>query len=245
MGRQEHVHLRRFCETYSAVPNGELHFDDKPDLRLHTDDGLVLGIEHTRVLHPARLDGLVPKEQEEIQKQIAARTLEYSRAGRNLPLYVDIEFNDRIRLKRTDVERVARAICDTVYANLPPYGVDTIIEQWMHAATLPAEVSYLAVFRWEKAAYPVWSAGTGGAVPVLDSSRLQKIIDDKNEQAGHYDPICDDLWLLIVIDGHSHSGAWVIPADVKSTTYKSRFSRVVLYNYFEASFQEVNVSPLA
>ena len=70
------------------------------------------------------------------------------------------------------------------------------------------KIDFVDIYWYEKATYPLWCVPMSGFVPEISPEIVRLRINKKENRISTYLKSCDEIWLLIVIDGHSPSGNW-------------------------------------
>lgn len=233
---EERSHLVRFLESLPDPPQGDRHFDDKPDLIIVTPRHR-LGIEHRQLFDVDQSVGRTfPKEAESLESHCVTRaqTLFEHEDGRNLLVYV--YFNAK-RLLKTDVEPIAERLAEIVCEVAPTEpGSECRIKarRYNHTASvcIPPQIEGLWIVNPPSLGESLWSVPRSGVVPMLTPERLQSDIDTKNPKVPEYRKVSDELWLLLVADGFSPATDLRLPDDFGSDRFVSDFDRVFYFHNF-------------
>jgi hypothetical protein len=240
---EEQSHLTRFMESYPGVPAGVREFGDKPDLVIHTATHRI-GIEHTQVFRlQDTLGRLFPKEAESLEKRSVegAQQLFQERGGPALFVYV--YFND-LPIRKADVPRIAEGLA-AVVARIAPVvpGVSVEVESWSYNRTapgaIPEQVEELYIIRPTRLdAESLWGVARAGTVPDLTRDRIQRVIDVKGAKLAEYRSRCEEVWLLLVVDGFSPATDLRLPEGFDET-FTFLFHRVFYFHNFSLKVVEL------
>lgn len=235
---QERWHLKRFVEICSDFPLGEIVFQDKPDLLVLTEQEII-GIEHTQLINNEE-NGL--KAQEVLENRIVKKAKEIFENDKDIPIYVYVYFQPGTNLHKRKVSDISQALAALVLNYLPEKGNDANIECWRLPYTFPSEINHVYIFWFEKATYPLWAVSMAGMVPHLTKEIIANRIQRKEKLLESYLKVCDEVWLLIVLDGFTPAGNWDVDTDVLGAEYMSNFKRVILYNHFTSKYKDLILS---
>jgi hypothetical protein len=236
---QERRHLQRFVEIYPDIPMSKRVFKDSPDLRILTTRGII-GIEHTQILNKKDAD---LKAEEESEEQVVNKAQEIFEQKNSAPIYVHASFRLGARITKSQVNNIAYSLAKLVLNNMPEKGKQKSIESWQTRNELPSEIYNVYLEWYEKATYPLWAVPMSVMIPDITPDIVTGIIRRKEgERIKIYRKSCDEIWLLVVIDGHTPSGSWEIPRETIETEFVTQFDRVVLFDFFNGIFKDLTVS---
>lgn len=235
--REQYSHILRFKESFSDFPEGILCFDDNPDVLVKTREGF-LGIEHTRLYRAAL------KEQESLEQRIVDRAKEMYEVSGGPPLYVNVLFDQNVRLRVKEIESIATSLHALVCRYVPDVGERVNLEGWRFVSRgFSPAVTMIFLDRPSASCEMAWGVGGGGVVPDLPSDLVRERIQDKESKIARYLSKCSKVWLLIVEDGFALSSYFDIQDKVKTEIYKSAFDRIFLFRNFSLEVIELNVEP--
>lgn len=98
----EWSHVLQFLKT-----NGNIDFGEEPDFVFDLPQAKI-GIEHTRLLMDKTKKGSPLKAKENYRTEIVQKAFEFYCSSVHQPLYVTVDFDNHIILKRQNVESVAQ-----------------------------------------------------------------------------------------------------------------------------------------
>jgi hypothetical protein len=79
-------------------------------------------------------------------------------------------------------------------------------------------------------------------VPELTVDVVQERINDKETKFKSYRQACSEVWLLLVVEGSAPSSHWSFDYFPAHHVFNTSFSRVFVYQQFDASVMELCVS---
>jgi hypothetical protein len=235
--REQYSHILRFKESFPEFPDGILCYDDNPDVLVKTSEGFC-GIEHTR-LYRGELKG-----QESIEQRIVDRAQGMYESSGAPSLYVTVLFDSKIKLVIRDTDSIAASLNEIVCRYIPVIGEKFMLEGWRFARHgLSPTIRTIFIDRPGNSCEMFWGVGRGGAIPDLTPDQIRERIQGKEAKLSKYLGKCSKIWLLIVEDGFSPSGYFVISDAVMQQIYKSSFDRIFLFRNFRREVIELNVEP--
>jgi hypothetical protein len=218
---------------------GKRVFKDSPDLRILTTRGII-GIEHTQILNKKDAD---LKAEEESEERVVKKAQEIFEQKNSVPIYVYVHFQLGTKLYKKQVKGIAHSLAELVLNNMPEKGEQKSIESWQTRNELPPEIYKIDLEWYEKATYPLWAVPMSVMIPDITSDIVTGIILRKEgERIRIYRKSCYEIWLLIVIDGHTPSGSWEIPRETIEKEFVTQFDRVVLFDFLSGIFKDLIVS---
>lgn len=237
--------IKRFLELLELVPDAEIEYSDRPDA-LVSWDGRVIGIEHTRLLRPCE-EGSDLRAFEAITGRIVERAQDLAEDRGVKPLYVFVHFDERVRLFSRDIETNAQAIAEIVCQHEPPNESGVIVEKWrfqLYGLSFPSSVKHIRIDHQEAWHGPLWQVPWSAGLPPLTHSFVQDRIREKEKRLPVYRRSCDQVWLLLVVEGFAPSGTW----DLRSFDYDqpipATFDRLFLYDQFSADPRELQLKAI-
>jgi hypothetical protein len=232
---QETQHLQHFIEIYPDIPSGKKEFKDSPDLRILAENEII-GIEHTQIINEKEVGG---KAHEVLEERIVRKAQDIFEQENLTPLYVYTHFSKGTKLFKDKVNKIAYSLAMLVLDNLPEKGQHKFIECWQLPYEFPPEISSVHIWWFEKETTPLWAVPRAGMVPDLTSNLIQNIIQRKETLLQKYRKSCDKVWLLIVADGFTPVGHWIVTDDTLNTEYITNFGRVILFENFSGKFRDL------
>lgn len=240
MSNAEKWQINRFLKLIEDAPRGTIDHPDPPDAVITSGDSCV-AIEHTRVFRPTS-PGQNLRAHERRTDNITDKAKEIFEDGRDNVLQVTLYFDDRIQLARSDEDEIAEATAAVVSAHTPPVGSEWRLESWrFQVADQPFPRALEAIWihnvpKWG----PLWSVARSTLVPDLTVQVVQERITEKEAKLGSYRKACDEVWLLLVVEGFAPSSHWSFERFPVSHTFDTSFDRLFLYHQFGAEVRELN-----
>jgi hypothetical protein len=160
-------HLNRFRSSYKFFPEGKVTFGDKPDVLVHTRDGVV-GIEHTQIFRIS--DSKVTLQAQEKHQDRIVTLAQQIFEERSKTLYsLTVGFNPDLVLRPSDEPKVAGHLADLVDDIERGFNIAVGQGEWIHGwvyqqnglGKFPSEISELYVERVDRPGYALWGAGHG------------------------------------------------------------------------------------
>ena len=200
------------------VPDGQVVYADKPDVRVHGDR--TLGVEIVRLY---LTDGGNP-ESEQRQSALRSEVLAKAQAlhdklgEKKIELHVDFDPATPITDVPSAAQRLAQLARQIQHEPTTLSGHSTEIKHGLRFVYHNA-VEYLDA---------KWQNIQSYSVNAVDPDRLRVVVDEKVAKAKQY-KICDELWLLIVVDfmDRAQDQDLTLPAGLKLSA--APFNRVLLY----------------
>lgn len=245
--------FERFKNCFHDFPHGTVNHKDKPDFRVHTENG-IYGIEHTRIFRPKSKQGIVLQEQEKLKEETVkkARSL-YHESGNRPNLIVDVFFRNHYGLKLKDydtkltkqkVDGLANKISKFVMNNIPDPDSRIVLPRMKPSTfkNLPKEIQQITIQRDLKSNQEIWDPSLGGFVPELTPDILQKSIDKKQGSIGMFDVDCLKNWLLIVEAGTNPSKSFDSEKDnFVNHIYNTDFDKIFLFRMLDGKLYNLKI----
>lgn len=215
---REAWYVERLRDLWRGFPAGPRTASENPDC-LVGGDAETVGIEVTEFTLQAN-DGEQPtRELLSVRRQIIDRALTKYRERDGPVLLLDVEFDDRVRLTKADVEPLAEAIASCVSAH--SFSEDEAPGWYQEVpGPLPAGVAAISGGRYRFA--ESWDAGSGGLVRECRFESLQDVIAKKAKRYQAYRAQCESVALLIVFSSE-HDPRTEVTRDILQHTYASPF----------------------
>lgn len=144
-----------------------------------------------------------------------------------------------------DVDRIARELASCV-EHLLGEGLQEntwyVIEAWREmrrSKPVPEGIRLLHLEIVPRPGLELWGPTRGGAVPDLQISEIQTVIDGKNRRVPDYLLKCSEVWLLIVVEGSSPATHFGMEVATSGHRYASAFSRVFLLHRLKHELYEL------
>jgi hypothetical protein len=213
----EHYYFEQFRKHFQ-MPEGEVVYADKPDVRVY--GARTLGVEIARLYITEGSDPASEQVQSVRRDQVLAQAQALHRRGGGRPIELNVDFDPTLPI--LDAGQSAKKLAKLAH------------EIQHHPVTLAGELSGnaegLRFVHHNGLEYPdaKWRKTQIFSVPPLDTARLQSVVEEKTKKATDY-AACDEYWLLLVVD-------FMDPAQDQELTLphgfglpKSRFEKVLVY----------------
>ena len=231
---RERLHLDRFIEIHGdSFPEGEIISDENPDFFVSSTESKI-GIELTEILiHEERI-----AENEGIEREILNTAGEIWDENGNPTSYVSVRFEPGFHVKKKDRRAYAERLVELLETHpdkdSDPWidGEDTNIEGLRFIA--PTKRPHMEKSNWD-------SANISNYGKTIDASFVQERIDIKNERYSDYREKCDEVWLIIVIDGHSKDSDIDVGSEVLRATFKTDFDRIYIFDRLRRSIIQLDL----
>jgi len=238
---REHAHLLRFKEACPFFPEGRIESDEQPDFVVHTRDGSV-GIEHTEMFQPGPSHGGSLQAQESLRQRITDRARDLHEQAGGQPLHVAVLFDPRVRIRKQDIQGIARALARFVRkGNVEPDSITQVKRTWETDDTFPKGIVQIQVCRHPGGKQSCWSCLNADYVPPITREDVQGIIERKECKFNVYRAKCPEVWLLIVADSHSAASTIDVTRRAVEYCYETRFDRVFFFWHWDCRFVELRL----
>lgn len=233
----ERAYLDEFRRLLARFPKGGIAEGEDPDFKIGQEPQV--GVEVTEVLRRPEPGNGPMKEQESLRRHVvdlAEKSLHHTGTPK---LFVSAYF---ARLTKGRVRQIATCLANLVVHRCPSQGqIRTLKRTWADGEQWPPELLGLSIWHPEGTVAGFWH-GSGPAEHVESCSvdTLQAELDRKEAKLS-IDPSLAENWLLMVMNGHDHSGFFVLPEDVLGHHFKSGFDRVWLLRTFEGVVNELRL----
>jgi hypothetical protein len=244
--------FQRFLTTLPEFDSALVTKSEKPDLILDFG-GQRIGIEHT-LYHsdPQRASGSLLQAFESDTKAIINRAREIFEGSGGIPLVVSIDWNDSHWHRVTNEEKVtlpeklAKFVSEHVPQNREFTGWQSAMFDWqdLYQTGLENHVAMLDIRYHGPNTEVLWSAGWGGAIPVVSPDRLREIIASKECKYDEYLTRCDQCWLLVYGTSAGMSSSIDFEGSVTALgplQFETRFKRIFYFDSWSKKTIELSV----
>lgn len=207
---EKYIELRRlecFKRLISNFPAGRIEPTKSPDFLVH-GESRVVGIELTELCRQASL-AQAQQAGEAIRRKVVARAQEIC-ASRQHPAVVATRFfNDRVPIKKSEVEPSAAELADRVSKNIPDVNSSVEIRaNRPDARRLPKVLYEFAVHRLDTVTKTFFSApGATWAVP-LGRADINRALAIEAPKQLVCKTRCGEAWLAINADTAESMSTW-------------------------------------
>ena len=231
---RENLHFEAFIEELGLnIPNGYVSAES-PDF-LFELAGNTIGVEHTQIFLNGSKD-LKLIAIESIGDDIAKR-VQIKGSSLKVNFQATLLFNLQGSMKESEREDIACYIFDKIDKELQgkqPISLESYEIRPKHGAI----VSIRLVATTQDLTTRVTVARAGWVKQTIDEEVISSIAK-KNVKASSYTEKCDEVWLLIVADGHGPSSLFDAQPKVLNIDYKSNFGKIYYLDYFSKKVTEV------
>lgn len=234
---KERLHFEKFLSVLNTMAPCKYEIDESPDFRFCLA-GRTIGVEHTQIF----LDGSKDTKLvalESIGNDIARRV-----QNKGTKLRVNFQatllFNLRESIKEKQREQLACDIFNeikTALGNSQPTGFESF-------EVRPKDdriTSIRFVATMQKLNSRVMVARAGWVKQTIDEEVIDAITK-KNTKSTQYATKCDEIWLLIVADGHDPSSLFDNQPPVLNIECECVFDKVYYLDHFKKRLTEVITS---
>lgn len=239
---RELIHLEHFKETWNLFPNGEIEKSEKPDFIVHTSGGPI-GIEHTEIFQPAPSNGASLQAQDALAQRIVSQASNIYIQNHTQPLYVQILFRPRVRLRKEVVTSLAKAVSSIIEsAQLKPGIPITLKRTKENSDYFPVEIAMMHLYSHPTGKENFWRCSSAGTIPKLTADYLQEKINQKDKKLDDYRSRCPILWLLVVADDLRIPSTMDISSPASLHHYETSFDRVFFFWNATRQFLELQLA---
>jgi len=241
---RERAHLARFIQHRPPLTGANLVRGPRPDF-IATQGSRRIGIEHTEIVrgaqneHGSRLRG--QERNEDLTVQLALRAYE---AGRNPVVDVSFMWHRHTPVASGRVNELAGDIARLVARNAPQVDSCRVLaypdRSWRD---LPAEVESVRIARLSILTRNSWHTTRGTSVSEISVDEVAAAVERKEPLVQGYRTSCDDLWLLLVLDGFSPSGYLTVGDAVRQHRFVTSADRLFLLEYFDSRVTPLQTRP--
>lgn len=223
----------------AELPNGNVVFDDAPDVRIHASTG-ILGIEISRLFRHAIPDQPPPQLEEAEQRAVVRSAQRIAERIALPPLVVSVHFGVYPKLRKSDRDPLATRIAHIVADHIPPNGEFLPLENdFSDLEYFPEKIASVRILRMPQLTRQSWQSGSAGWVDCDFTADLQNRIDAKNDRLTDYLTKCDRCWLVVGADWEGESSFYEFSAKMQSHQFDSVFDRTFFIDGFTKDAYEL------
>jgi hypothetical protein len=185
----EQYYFEQFRNDY-PLPEGDIHFTDKPDVIVHSDSSL--GIEITNLYIVPGFDPTCEQVQRRRRHQVLKQAQAAFLAGGGKRFELSVDFNPQKPIEK--IKPLSDALCSLAQKLSSAKTGAVSRQQFEHIKAL--RFVYLNANEYSDA---TWQNIQCFSVPTLSVDRLREVVDEKAGKLLEYQR-CDRYWLLVVID---------------------------------------------
>lgn len=231
---RERVHIEEFIRHWPTLAGATLNRTLRPDFIVSRSVQRI-GIEHTELFRDAGTPhGSALRATERAEDRVARFACQqYEKAG-HPAVHVTFHWQYHRPVTPGRVKPLASEIAMFVARHVPAVG-ETMFVCLSHPLweELPRELDAIHVGRFGDGARNFWASTRGTAVPKLTVGDVERAIMRKEPRIPAYRTVCDELWLLLVMDGFSPAGYFAVGDTVRRHTFITSADDVFLFEYFD------------
>ena len=233
--------LERFKRFIADFPDGRLEPTEEPDFLVHCESR-VIGIELTD-LHRVTRPGQVPQQASEaMRNRVAARANELYDARNQPPAQVTLFLNDRVHIKKAEVEHFAAELVDLVSDNIPAANSSVQVPaDWQDFRKLPSILHKVAIRRLDAVTKTFFSAPGATWVASLSREDIVRALKRKEPKLTAYRTCCDEAWLVINADIESMATWFDFDSAPLLESFATAFDRVFVVQHFGGKAHELGI----
>ena len=233
--------LECFKRLISNVPRGRIEPTEAPDFLVY-GESRVVGVELTDLYRQAS-PSQAQQASEAMRRRVVARAQEIY-ASRQYPAVIaTLFFNDRVPIKKSEVEPLAAEIADLVSKNIPDvHSSVEISANWPDARWLPKVLHEFAVHRFDAVTKTFFSAPGATWVAPLGRADINRALASKAPNQLVYNARCGEVWLVINADIAESMGTWFdFDSPPFMAPFETNFDRVFLVEHSAGKVHELRV----
>ena len=233
--------LERFKSFIPDFPIGRIEPTEEPDFLIYGDSRLV-GIELTD-LHRETLPGQVPQQASEaMRNRVVARAKELYASRPQPPVLASFLLDDRVHIKKSEVEQLATELVDLVSQNVPKQNSSAEVPAgWDDMRQLPKVLRKLSVRRLDAVTKTFFSAPGATWVATISREDIERALASKAPKHAAYRTRCDEAWLAINADIESMATWFEFDLAPLAEPFVAKFDRVFLVQHFGGKAHELRV----
>lgn len=237
----EFSRLERFKSFMPDFPMGEVEPTEEPDFLVRGPDRIV-GLELTD-LHRETLPGQTPEKATEAMRQrVVTRAREIYATRQLPPVSASFFLDDRIHVKKSEVEALAQDFADLVASNVPsPNSSKDVSEDWGDVQSFPSILHSLSIHRLDGVTKAFFNSPSATWLATLKREDVERALAAKEPKYSAYRDKCDEAWLVINADTASMSTWFEFDLDVLNNPFATRFDRVFLVQHFGGKAHELRL----
>jgi len=216
MSRTQEIEKHYFekFKQASSLPEGDIVYKDSPDVHIRSSKNIGIEITNFYLKDGKLLES--EQQQDPIRRKVIKEShkIYKERGGSNIEVSFGFNF---IQSAKQLSERIADFVLQLSKKDSGPIAP--------HLFKNIPELSYV-YYNSNEYDDAEWRLTQAYSIPMLDKERLIEIISEKEKKAKEY-KLCDEYWLLIVIDFINFAQDQIIssnmPPKIESTTFQKIF----------------------
>jgi hypothetical protein len=227
---RERKFIDEIAQIYSAFPVGEIVDSESPDF-LIKQNSKVIGIELVDYIRGQIEGESAERRNEVLWQKVANKAKEIFEVKHNIPLLIHFHWNKSHFLRQAEISQLANDVVRLVENRIPAqlFGNIRIGLDELDGTLLKDVCHSMTITRVRNEEQSLWSFISSGWIAV-QANEIQHLIDAKNDKAQEYLRRCDEIWLIIVADGHYITSNIDLPELTANNLYASFFEQVLVYD---------------
>ena len=240
----ERCRLERFKSFITDFPSGTVESTEEPDFLVRSEQRVV-GIELTDLHHDV-LPGQVPQQASEAMRhRVVERAQQIYSSGGHPPVRASFYLDDRVHIKKPEVENLAKSLAQLVIGNIPsPNSSSEVPSDWDDNREIPSVLYKLSVHRLDVVTKTSFIAPGATWVGTISRNDIERALASKDPKHAAYRAKCDEAWLVINSDIESMSTWFDLDMDTLNAPFATNFDRLFLVQHFGGKAHELQVRPI-
>jgi hypothetical protein len=219
--------VRRLRELDPTFPAGNIEETTEPlDALVRLATGGCIGIEVREFARDDAPTGSRLNAYQDLTHKVAAAAQDAYVTTSGPPILASVSFGRDFRCRSRDIAKIAAVIAAEVAKVAPSVDWSADIHGW--EVGLPNGIEKIILHKLaslkEPSFAPIYADFYGELLP----SQIDYILEQKESKLPAYRQKCEQIWLLVVIDGFKLSG-WSEPSPhLADQTYQTGFDRLLL-----------------
>lgn len=237
----EEVYLNRAIPFITGFPQEEIKPFEEPDFFLHSSEA-VIGIELTELHRQVSKRSNPQRASEAMRRRVVERAQAlYAETGLP-PVRATVLMYEDTLIKKSEVEKLASAICNLVVQNLPaPNSFREEAATTTDSNCWPGRLHSITVYRADFIIDMDFNCPGTTWVSELGREDIEQKLKSKETLYSTYRKSCDKVWLFINFDIEAMSTWFEFNAEVLNAPFSTSFERVFVFGHFGNRFIELNV----
>lgn len=221
---------RRYLEALRiALPaafSGQVIESETPDFLIVGAGQERVGVELTRFYLPPQPGRRPHQELVRLRQRVVAQAEKVHSERGGPGLYVDVYFPESFDFRKTDVNKLAHELADSILStSVPQHRDEPPVE--IPRNQRPIWTGGIMVHPSVDGSDRLWAADEGGWVDEVRSSHITAILRDKTRMALPAGRKCDSLSLVVVNDEFAGGAPADISQEALSASYEGPFERLI------------------
>lgn len=239
---KKEVELRRLEQFRSLIPDfpvGTVESTEEPDFLIHGPTSAV-GIELTDLYRETKVGQVPEQATEAMRKRVVNRAQEIYTSRQLPPVIATFFLDDRVHIKRLEVELHATQLADLVAQNIPaPDSTREVPAGWDDMQAVPVILHSLSVHRLDSVTRTLFSSPGATWVATLTREDIESALCSKEQKYKAYRSRCGEAWLVINSDIEPMATWFESDLEILRAPFKSSFQRAFLVQHFGGRVYEL------